>query len=62
MKTKKLITLANFERLAINLELKPQDCWIGVFWKKELYLLHIWICIIPVLPIHIMLFKSNWHG
>ena len=46
----------------IALEFKPQDLWIGVFWKKtELFPWNyrnrsrcdIWICILPMLPIHI---------
>lgn len=35
-----------------------RDCWVGVFWKWELgeYLevLHIWVCLLPCLPIHLV--------
>ena len=58
----------------ISLEFKLEDLWIGVFWKSinadygsilgiVTEDLHIWICIIPCLPIHIIQshkFKKRW--
>ena len=57
-----------------KIEFKPQDCWIGVFWKKrkkydaEIYYrtkairkkerLDVWICIVPMLPIHLVFEKE----
>lgn len=41
-------------------EFKPQDCWIGVFWKttKGEYAdkLDVWVCLLPMLPFHYTLF------
>ncbi len=44
----------------IGFEFKPQDCWIGMYWKKEYrsigknwYRFNIWICLLPMLPLHI---------
>jgi len=48
--------------IKISLKMKPQDCWVGVFWeKRELFPWHyhhrwrwdVWICLVPMLPIHI---------
>lgn len=56
--------------IKIKFEFKPQDLWIGIFWKYrglsfycEIkkpdamgfydFILDIWICIIPCLPLHI---------
>ena len=46
-----------------KLELKLQDCWIGVFWRVSDWEpvqndpipsdLDVWICIVPMIPIHI---------
>jgi hypothetical protein len=39
-------------------EWKPQDCWLGVFWKKTAQRggtsrrLDVWICLLPMLPLH----------
>lgn len=38
----------------IRIEFKPQDLWIGIYWKWP----HVWICIIPMLPIHLW-FQSD---
>jgi hypothetical protein len=40
----------------LRIEWKPQDCWLGVFWKRS-RILHgeqfdVWVCVIPMLPVH----------
>jgi hypothetical protein len=54
--------------MEIKIEFKLEDFWIGAFWKREprwdelRFLgkdLHIWICIIPCLPIHIIRYASD---
>jgi hypothetical protein len=50
----------------VVLEFKPQDCWIGVFWKstvegrphfspEEAWWVRcdVWVCVVPMLPIHL---------
>lgn len=44
--------------MQIKIEFKPQDCWIGAFWKRHpewlgIWRYDLWICVIPMLPIHI---------
>lgn len=44
----------------VSLEFKVQDLWIGAFWQRRstetflglTYVQHLWICILPMLPIH----------
>lgn len=38
----------------LNLEFKLADCWVGVFWQRKADELHIWICLIPCFPIHLI--------
>lgn len=48
-------------------EFKPQDLWVGVFWKRthdgptamfcngervQRIVVDLWLCLIPMLPIH----------
>ncbi len=37
-------------------EWKPQDLWIGAYWRKTqgdyCKRLDVWICLIPMLPFH----------
>lgn len=34
-------------------EYKLQDFWIGVYWEREDRYKHIYLCLIPCLPLHI---------
>lgn len=36
----------------IRLEWKPSDCWVGAFWKKSYNRFDLWICLVPMVPIH----------
>jgi hypothetical protein len=40
--------------MKIRIEFKLQDMWIGVYWQKKYACLHIWICLVPCFPIHII--------
>ena len=53
--------------LMARLEWKPQDCWIGVFWKtshcetddgKKPFVTDVWVCLLPMVPIHLQLAHS----
>jgi len=46
------------ERLSINWRFEPRDCWIGLYWEKDLYWDCYFICLIPTLPI----IFTHWHG
>jgi hypothetical protein len=37
----------------------PRDCWIGVFWRGRDGHLDIWLCLLPMLPLHITLWRSQ---
>jgi len=52
--------------MKIKFELKWQDMWVGAYWKKKNIVIgkiplkvkikeefHIWICVVPCLPIHV---------
>lgn len=53
----------NRKQLSVRLELKWEDLWVGVFWKRtkprgsEVWPrskdLDVWICILPCLPLHL---------
>jgi hypothetical protein len=46
--------------MSVRLEWKPQNCWIGAFWKKtelenrdgDRVRFDLWICLLPMLPFH----------
>lgn len=41
----------------LRIEWKPQDCWVGVFWEQSPFRLDIWVCVVPMLPLHF-----GWKG
>jgi hypothetical protein len=54
--------------MKISLEFKPQDLWIGLYWKVRRQNFHdlscgssvdLWICLVPMLPIHVS--WAKWH-
>jgi len=51
----------------VRLKFVPQDCWVGVYWKKEYisklnnwWRFNIFICLLPMLPIHVWFGNSPW--
>ena len=41
----------------VEFEWKPQDAWIGAFWKRTGHTVDLWVCILPCIPLHI-----SWWG
>lgn len=36
-----------------RVEWKPEDLWVGVFWRRTGNRLDVWVCLLPCLPIHL---------
>jgi len=43
--------------MRVRLEWKPEDLWVGVFWRRSGRRTDVWVCLLPCLPIHI-----EWHA
>lgn len=43
-----------------DIEFKPQDLWIGAYWKRDGNCLDVWICLIPCVPIHLSFWGDRW--
>lgn len=39
--------------VVIRLEFKPADCWIGVYALPQVSGWEAWVCLVPMLPLHI---------
>jgi hypothetical protein len=49
---------ATDKRFYCRLEWKPQDLWVGAFWRRCGNCIDLWVCLLPCLPIH---FCWYWH-
>jgi len=34
------------------LEFKQQDAWIGAYWRRDGNCIDVWVCFLPMLPLH----------
>ena len=39
-------------RPEIRIAVKLPDLWVGAFWDRRPDGFHLWICLVPCLPIH----------
>lgn len=40
-------------KVSIWIEFNPHDLWIGLYWKRYYGERHFYVCVLPMLPIHI---------
>lgn len=41
-----------------RIEFKREDCWVGVYWRRSSKALDVWICLVPMLPLHLTFTKG----
>jgi hypothetical protein len=47
------IRIINRPRLIVQWQFEPRDLWIGVFWRRTAIAWHLYVCVIPLLPLHV---------
>jgi len=52
------LRLVDQPRLKVQFQLEPKDLWIGLFWRRTEIALHLYICILPIVPLHITIARS----
>lgn len=45
------------QRVDISIKINWHDIWIGLYWNETDNALHIYVCIIPCIPVHVSLTK-----
>ena len=40
-------------RLKVQFQYEPRDWWVGIFWRRTKIALHVYVCLIPLVPLHI---------
>lgn len=55
------LRLIDHSNCKAQLQWEPRDMWVGLFWRTNhemnipWYTLHIYICVLPLIPLHITL-------
>lgn len=48
----------------VSLEREWRDVWVGVYWDKErrtmATVFHVYLCLVPCLPIHVQVLRNRW--
>ena len=37
----------------MQLQWEPRDLWVGLFWRRSDIAWHIYVCLLPCVPVHI---------
>lgn len=44
----------------VRLHFEPRDCWVGVYWDHNDLTNEVYICVLPLLPLHISWPREWW--
>ncbi len=45
-----------------QVQFEPRDLWVGLFWRETDLCWHFYLCVVPVLPLHVTILKRAWRG
>lgn len=45
--------LYNGQMCKVQLQWEPRDWWMGLFWRTTPLCVHVYVCIVPLIPLHI---------
>jgi len=54
--------LVDRPRLIVQFQLEFRDLWLGMFWRTTTIALHFYICLIPMVPLHITIAREGTVG
>jgi len=58
-KTPPRLRLVDREDLKVQFQWEWRDFWVGVFWRTTKIAVHIYICILPFIPLHITIARGG---
>lgn len=59
MKTPPHMRFIDREWLIVQLQWEPRDLWVGCFWRKTDIAVHVYLCVLPLLPVHITVLRGR---
>lgn len=58
----RLLRIVDNRRVKAQIQFEPRDLWVGVFWRHTQHCLHLYVCIIPLLPLHVTILIRDFDG
>ena len=49
----------NLPGLKIQFQFEPRDLWVGLFWRQTEVATHFYICLLPTIPLHITIVRTQ---
>ena len=43
----------------VQIQWEPRDVWIGLFWRHTDVCWHFYICVLPLVPIHVTVLRKE---
>ncbi|MHC4864613.1 MAG: hypothetical protein ACYTEX_11040 [Planctomycetota bacterium] len=53
------LRLIDRPRLKAQIQWEPRDMWVGLFWRKTEIAIHLYICLVPLLPLHVTIARKS---
>jgi len=47
------------KRCKVQFQFDPRDAWLGLFWRKTAWCWHLYICLLPFVPLHITILRRH---
>lgn len=47
------------ETVKVQFQFEPRDIWLGVFWRRSKIALHVCVCVVPLFPLHITIWRGE---
>ena len=56
------LRIINKPRLIAQFQFEPRDLWVGLFWQRTEIALHLYVCLIPLVPLHVTVARVPGKG
>lgn len=48
--------------IKLQLQFEMRDCWVGLFWRKTDLAIHLYICLVPTIPLHVTILRRKYQN
>lgn len=50
----------NGSKMKIQFQFEKRDWWVGLFWRRTELAMHLFVCLVPLIPLHITFTTERW--